>query len=273
MTTVAPPNPAPGLSAAAPQSLFVTWQDPETHRYWPVGRLRAFGPNTAERFEFVYLGGAYEARQSGFHGFIGFPDFERVYRDDVLFPLFANRVMNRRRPDFGEYVNRLDLDPNDADDLDILARSGGRRNTDSIEVFPAPDLHRDGCYITWFLVHGVRHSDPDLQRLLHEKLREDEPLYLQADFQNLADAQALSLRTAAKLHVGYLPRYLVPDAWELFAGQEVCGWNIEVTVAQINPPPAPIQQRVLCRMMACWPDGFEPYASKTYLPIPPVVDG
>jgi hypothetical protein len=230
--------------------------------------LQDEGPSSLERYEFVYLRGAEEAQASGFHGFVDFPRFDRMYRDSELFPLLANRIMNRSRPDFGEHVSRLDLDPNTADDLEILARSGGRRMTDSIEVFPVPSLERDGCYVTYFLVHGVRHSDPKLQAILHETLEDGERLFLQADFQNPADPHALGLRTAGKVHVGYLPRYLVPDAWELYCRHEECGWPIKVQVAQINPPPAPIQSRVLCRMEACWPPSFTPFADPIYQPIP-----
>ncbi len=31
--------------------------------------------------------------------------------------------------------------------------------------------------------------------------------------------------------------------------------------------PAPIQQRLLCRLQACWPDDFIPFASQRYQPL------
>ena len=247
--------------------LYVTWQDPNTKRYWPVGRLRVFEPTVEKPYEFVYLQGARQARSEGFHGFVGFPDQDRVYRDNVLFPLFANRLMPRSRPDFSEFVTRLDLDPNTADDLDILARSGGRRSTDSLEVFAKPDLVPHGCYMTYFLAHGVRYLHQQVQQLLTE-LSEGDRLFLQWDQQNLADHRAMSLRTKDHVAAGFVPRYLLDDVWDLQMGQDSCGWPIEISVAQINPAPAPVQQRLVCRMEACWPDGFSPYNSEEYQPVP-----
>lgn len=206
-----------------PKVLYVTWQDPRSRQYWPVGRLRVFAQGTDRRYEFVYLRGARKTGDAHFRGFVGFPDLKEVYRDHELFPLFANRIMNRRRPDFGEFVTRLDLDPNTADDLDILARSGGRRVTDSIEVFAKPDLIRDGCYQTYFLSHGIRYLNPGIQRLLEASVQEGDRLYLQWDTQNSADPRAMSLRTEDHLSAGFVPRYLLDDAWDLHVNQEVCG--------------------------------------------------
>src|SRR5206468_3136724 len=177
------------------------------------------------------------------------------YLSATLFPLFENRLMPRSRPDFDEYVQRLDLDPAKSDDLEILARSGGRRITDSLEMFPVPDLERAGCYVTYFLVHGVRYLSDESHRRI-SRLASLNRLYLQWDFQNEADSSALSLRTTDRILVGYVPRYLLPDAFKLM---QECPDQPVISVAQVNPPPAPIQQRLLCRMEACWPVDFKPY--------------
>src|SRR5213592_4251242 len=60
----------------------------------------------------------------GFRPFIGFPDFDRVYESARLWPFFDLRVMDRKRPDYAQYVNWLGLST-EADRLEILARSGG----------------------------------------------------------------------------------------------------------------------------------------------------
>ncbi|HEV3417251.1 MAG TPA: hypothetical protein VG056_10570 [Pirellulales bacterium] len=36
---------------------------------------------------------------------------------------------------------------------------------------------------------------------------------------------------------------------------------------RVNPD-APLQNRVLCRMRGCWPDGFQPCSGDDFLPIP-----
>ena len=46
-----------------------------------------------------------------FRPFIGFPDFDRVYESSRLWPFFDLRVMDRKRPDYSQYVGWLGLHP------------------------------------------------------------------------------------------------------------------------------------------------------------------
>ena len=83
------------------------------------------------------------------------------------------------------------------------------------------------------------------------------------DVQNLVDPSAIALRTTDLQIVGYMPSYLVEDAHML---QQTCAFW-EVYVDRVNPPPAPLQQRLLCRLESCWPDGFVPYSTERYQPL------
>jgi hypothetical protein len=65
--------------------------------------------------------------------------------------------------------------------------------------------------------------------------------------------------------LGYVPRYLAQDVWKLF--QECHPDFIRVFVHRVNND-APLQQRLLCRMHACWPTGFEPCRGEEFQPIP-----
>lgn len=241
-------------------ALFLAWQNAATRRYFPIGRLVRRVTQQGLQYEFRYVRGVERALEAGFSPLLAFPDLHRVYVSNDLFPLFANRLMARTRPDFASYVRRLDLDPADADDFEVLARSGGRRMTDSFELFPMPLPGSAGCYVTHFLAHGIRHLSAEA-RLRIERLSAGERLRLQWDMDNEADPLALSLRTEDRIVVGYVPRYLLDDAWTLL---QDCDYRPEITVAQVNPPPAPVQQRLLCRMEACWPNGFVPFATTDY---------
>jgi len=87
-----------------------------------------------------------------------------------------------------------------------------------------------------------------------------------ADFQNGVDRHAVALRTDSdRVMLGYVPRYLARDVWNLVQGCDVD--FIEVTVARVNVD-APLQNRLLCRMQACWPDGFQPCSGEEFMPIP-----
>ena len=62
--------------------LFLAWQDPDTRRWFPVGRL-VFQNNL---FEFVYTKGAKESVK--FRPLGRMKNFESIYISDELFPPF-----------------------------------------------------------------------------------------------------------------------------------------------------------------------------------------
>lgn len=86
----------------------------------------------------------------------GLPDLHQRYDSPRLFPVFANRVMPRTRPDFDLLAARVDLG-GVADPFEVLARTGGRRATDRIEVFLAPERSADNQSSVLFFARGIRH--------------------------------------------------------------------------------------------------------------------
>ena len=137
-------------------------------------------------------------------------------------------------------------------------------------MFPCPEPTADGFYETHFLLHGLSHMAPEAQdRAL--SLQSGESLLVMRDFQNPKDELALALRTAEQypgdVHIiGYCPRYLRNDILTLMANG--LGENSpRVTVVRVNPPPAPIQYRVLCKVEMGWRAGFEPFSAAEFQPI------
>jgi hypothetical protein len=247
-------------------ALFLAWQDPQRRLWHPVGRLCRRADQT---YEYVYTRGARAAQQGGFQPIPPFNDWNGVYRSAELFPLFANRLPSPARADYGQFVEYLNF-PRSADDpIALLARSGGRRAADSVEVFPCPEQTPDGAYHVHFFAHGLRHLPPaSVDRV--ESLRAGERLLLVHDFQNPYDPRALMLRTGAggpgdPQFVGWCPRYLLHDAFELLPR---CPDGVAVHVERLNPPPAPIANRLLCSLTACWPADFRPCTNEDYQPIP-----
>ena len=142
------------------KTLFLAWQDRANTRQWfPVGRLDA--NLDCSEFRFRYINGAKRAQEEvGFSPLLEFPELERDYRSSDLFPIFQNRIMTPRRPDFPEYLRSLDLAEN-ADPIEILSANGGRRVTDSFEVFPELVKNEDGGFVCRFFLHGLRYiSEP-----------------------------------------------------------------------------------------------------------------
>src|SRR5947209_6759948 len=118
------------------QKLFLAWRDPETGSWYPVGRLQ----NLGDRYEFVYTRGALRAqRAAGFCPFPGFPDIGSAYESEELFPLFANRLLARGRAEYADFIEWMSVSESEADPVVLLARSGGQRATDTLEVFPCPE--------------------------------------------------------------------------------------------------------------------------------------
>lgn len=154
-----PPSPSqePILSPTRERRLFVLWHDRREQRFFSIAQLvrRADSP----RYEFRYLPGLGAARAQGLEPLLSFPDRDRVYASDHLFPFFENRLMRRSRPDYADYVQRLDLDPATAGDMDILGRSGGERATDAFllvpEPEPAPGMPGTFCLL-FFAAHVLR---------------------------------------------------------------------------------------------------------------------
>ncbi|MGD0389426.1 MAG: DNA-binding protein [Tepidisphaeraceae bacterium] len=246
------------------QALYVTWQEPTSREYFPVGRLVGGLAPDQPNYEFCYLFGVKRAQQAGFQLFPSFPDANRAYRSTELFPMFQNRVMSSSRPEYRRYVTNLALNPDTDDPLTILMRSGGGRTTDSIEIFEVPRLRLEVYpYCVHFLAHGLG-SLPTESLARIARLQPDERLRID-DCQHSAGRPALALMTEDGIAVGNIPSYLVGDAINL---QNWCQ-IVECFAARVNPPNEPIQQRLLCRLVAsCWPPEFRPYSGEDYQPIP-----
>lgn len=246
-------------------ALFVAWQHPVSRRFSPVGRLAQIaGNNCQDCFEFVYVHAAEEAQEEGFLPFLSFPELDKVYRSRELFPMFANRLLPKSRPDFPEYIEQLGLPPATVSPITILSRSTGRRATDTLELFPLPEFEANYGYRTWFWAHSLRYV-PDASQERIATLAPDERLFPMCDVQNAVVPSAIALRTTDLQIVGYMPSYLLEDAHTLQQTCEFC----EVYVDRVNPPPIPLQQRLLCRLESCWPDGFVPYSTERYQPLVP----
>lgn len=239
------------------KALFVAWQEPETRRWLPVGRL------TYEngKYKFVYTRGAKEAR--AFTPFGRMVDLNAAYVSDALFPLFANRVLPKSRPGYGDYLRWLGLNEDVRNELEVLARSGGLRATDSLEIFPCPEPTADKHYEVYFFSHGVRHLKPHDQVQVNE-LKRGERLYLMRDLQNEHDDKALLMRTDDPIScVGYCPRYYSAEFSRLL--DSIGADKVSVTVEQVNPD-APMQLRLLCKLSAPWPANFSACAPDQFQP-------
>ena len=225
----------------------------------PGGRLEHVGG----LYRFWYTRGA---KRPGFRPFAQMEELDQVFESEDLFPLFANRLLSDSRPEYEAYLRWSGFDlENPPDPIVVLGVTEGIRQTDAIEVFPCPAPDIDGCYINKFFLHGVSWMPAAAVERIGA-LKEGEALKLMLDVQNDYDPNAVAVRTESeRTQIGYMPRYLAHDAWQLV---EKCGVEfINLFVERVNRD-APHQNRVLCRMRACWPADFQPCSGDDFLPIP-----
>ena len=241
------------------RTFFVAWQErTPRHRWFPIGQLDADVGKPEYRFR--YTKGSLEAKkEAGLTPLSNFPEFEKSYCSKELFPMFQNRIMRPVRPDFPQYLEELDL-RGGTHPIDILAVNGGRRVTDSFEVFPKLVKETDGRFRCRYFIHGARHVNEAARERIG-RLEPGEGLTVAAELNSLLNEPGVQMQTRDYHVIGYAPRYLTEDLAATIASTDV-----EVLVVRVNPIPAPWSRRVLIQMVGFW-DGHEPMSGPDYQPL------
>lgn len=190
------------LAVDSSRSFLVTRQDPASRRYEKLGVLTS----VQDGWEFRYFTDV--ATDPEVPRLPGMQAADAPFRSHHLFPLFAQRVLSSRRPDRSRILASLGLDEN-ATDFDMLARNGGRRQGDSIELIQLPVTQGDGTERLQFLAHGIRHRTPNEQRAIDEIVQGD-LLQIVAEPENPVDPAALLIMTEHDTPLGWVPAPLVP---------------------------------------------------------------
>lgn len=239
------------------KKLFIAWQDPIQRRWMPVGKLDF----VEGVYRFLYTKGAKNAKD--FMPFGLMKDLSKVYKSTELFPLFSNRLLNKSRPEYKDFLHWLKLREDEDDPLALLALTEGKRETDNLEIFPCPEKTTDEKYLAKFFVHGIQHLGKCATEVI-SNLKNGERLLLMADLQNPYDQYAIAIRNIETIILGYSPRYLAIDFNELLKNGDPKDIFLEVEQVNLN---APLQLRLLCQITSPWPSEFRPCSSENYLPI------
>lgn len=242
-------------------SLFLAWQAP-TRAWFPIGRLNA--DSARSHYIFQYTKGALRAgKLVGFKPLTAFPNLHERYEASELFPLFKNRVLDPKRLDFADYLRSLDLDPANPDPIEILAISGGVRQTDSFEVFPKIEKSEDNTFACRFFLHGLRHVSESVQRRGLE-LKASESLQVSLELDNPVTGPAIQLTTKDYEFLGWAPRYLVPDILRAISASA----EIVAHVVRVNEVGVPLNRRVLIELSGRLPSGFKPMSGPEFQLVP-----
>jgi hypothetical protein len=246
-------SPLPRRDAAAAR-LLVTEKD-DQGLYRPVGFLDAQTRGDGVSYRFAYLASA--VRRPSFRPLLGFADTTRAYESAGLFPLFAERIMDPRRPDRPLFLAALDLSEEEATPLEVLARSGGQRPGDGIFLIPVPRIGEDGSTTCTFLVHGIRYVPGAAERV--DVLQRGDRLYLTAEPDNPVNAHALLVTEDEGQPLGW-----VPDALLEYVSRVE---HRRLTVVRVNPPEVGTRLRLLVRLEGSATPDWQPFTGPDWTPV------
>ncbi len=243
-------------------TLFLAWQADENRGWFPIGLLKSDPEGSDYRFH--YTKGAERAqKEADFPLLLEFPHLRKKYRSSELFPIFKNRVMSRKRPEFAEYMSSLGLSET-ADPMQILAASEGRRVTDSYEVFPKIERRSDGRFTCRFFLQGSRFTNQYARDRI-KSLKPEEKLHIALQTDSPATGRAIQFQTEDYYVIGWSPRYLVEDISKAMLESHI---DCRAHVVGFTSQPAPLKQRILIEMHGRWHD-YEPMSGEDFQPLVP----
>lgn len=219
-------------------SVFLAWQDPEKRDWYVVGLLG----RRQEEYTFNYTKGALSS--SKFIPFSGMEDLEKTYISTELFPLFKNRLLSNRRPEYPQFIEWLGLNDEDVNPINILGRSGAQRSTDKLQMFKRIDIDNNGNFEHIFFAHGLSHLSASAS-IRVSNLQNGEQLYLCLDCQNPFDKNAVLIRANNPAEiVGFCPRYIAKDLEEQLRN---CSSSLTIWVEALSKN-APANYRLMCKI-------------------------
>lgn len=180
--------------------LYLIWKDPKTRRNFTIGKLCR-----NENYTFEYDGDFGKAENYGWTKFDMFPE-EKVYESEVLFPVFASRLPDRKRRDINKILEKYGL--TEFDEFELLRKSEARLPIDTYS-FIDPIFPDDTTIERDFFIMGIRHNSPckgeDCKLMPDLKIGDE--LVFEKEPNNEHDPNAIRILTKNETHLGYVPRY------------------------------------------------------------------
>ncbi|UYM15291.1 HIRAN domain-containing protein [Endozoicomonas euniceicola] len=238
-------------------SVFLAWQDPKERSWHTVGKLT----QNNQLFEFHYTRGALTSE--AFIPFTGMNDLQATYQSDSLFPLFANRVLSERRPEYKKLLSWLGLADEKQSPIVILSKTGGIKSTDNLQVFPEGVSSPEKGFEIDFFAHGLLYIT-DSARSLIKSLKVGDKLLLMEDVQNEHGGLVMAVRTSDTPEIiGYCPRFLadrLSDAMD-------AGAELDLSIARVNAN-APLYYQLMCNLKTGAIPAGTPFKNDEFLKVP-----
>lgn len=239
MVTDALSRVVPVAGGEVSRCLFLIWQNPESRQFIRVGALSELADG---QYSFAYTDDARTAPD--FYPLTQFPDWDRAYVSAGFPAFFVNRLMSRKRDSFPDYLRSLGIDsPAQDTPMELLARTGGPRATDTFHLVDDLVTAPDGVVTSRFLASGVRYLDADGTRLA--RLKDGQRLRLRAEPDNPVNERAQLICVGSGEPVGYVPDWLLTDLADLRARSH----EFDIVAERVSPDAQP-HLRLLCRIEA-----------------------
>lgn len=104
--------------------ILVIWKSPQGRNY-VIGEIEK-----SDYYYFRYSGNINDARAEGFELLIPFQDIDATYKSEKLFPIFATRLPDKKRPDIENILRKYNM--SEYDEL-MLLKNGAELPTDNLK--------------------------------------------------------------------------------------------------------------------------------------------
>ncbi len=180
--------------------LYLIWKDPQSRRNFTIGKL-----GHGEKYTFEYCKDFGIAENYGWTKFEVFPE-EKVYESEILFPVFASRLPDRKRRDIDKILEKYGL--SEFDEFELLRKSEARLPIDTYS-FIDPIFPEDETVEREFFVMGIRHHAPCAGEdcTLLPNVSNGDELIFRREPENKYDSNAICILTKNNELLGYVPRY------------------------------------------------------------------
>lgn len=251
-------GPEPRLARPRVRELLVLWQHPESLALLVIGRFGYDG----ETYTFSYARQA--AQIPGLRPLPGLRDLTGSYRGSHMPPVFEQRVMSRRRPDYARYLERIGLAPTNGTPWEQIVHSGGARVGDALQFMELPQVH-DGYAHARFFANGIRHITDSARNVGGHAVtvtRDDQEaalghlcpgdrILLEPESGNPVDGNACVIM-AGETPIGWVPMAISAHVRRLMGAPQ----GLPATVARIAPPGSPAHTRLVVDLDVPAPRGF-----------------
>lgn len=204
--------------------LFLIWKSERNRTQYVIGEL-----SKNSHYQFKYCDQIEEAEKQGFTPLTSFPDLDRVYESEVLFPVFESRLPDKKRKDIGSILKKYEMD--EYEPYQLLKRSGARLPIDNL-YFIDPIIDVNIPLKRKFYIAGARYyigcEGKDCDKSL--EISKQDKVFLELEPDNIKDPKAIKVLNKERDLLGYIPRYYSSRVFEMIQNERY----IECTVLNVD---------------------------------------